>query len=277
MIKKQLPSMLSKRLSELSCNREEFEKAATLYNTAIKTSGYHERLAYNDHATNTRARRRNCKRNIVWFNPPFSESVKNNIGKEFLKLVDKHFPPHHHLQKVCNRNTLKVSYSCMPIISSHNKNILGNKQESKTTIPPCNCRNSANCPLNGECREKAVIYKASITSDGSSKQYIQCTKMEFKTRYYNHTHSIRYREKRNVTELSKAVWNAKESGHEPSIKWSIADRATAYQPGSRSCNLCLTEKLAILLADKRTVLNKRYELTGKSRHKNKYQWKNVRA
>ena len=65
MIKKKLPSMLSKRLSELSCNREEFEKATTPYNIAIKTSGYHERLAYDDHATDTRARKRNRKRNIV--------------------------------------------------------------------------------------------------------------------------------------------------------------------------------------------------------------------
>ena len=61
---------------------------------------------------------------------------------------------------------------------------------------------------------------------------------------------------------------------EPIIKWSIANRATVYQPGSRSRNLCLTEKLAILLADKCTALNKRSELTGKRRHKNKL--KNVR-
>ena len=151
------------------------------------------------------------------------------------------------------------------IISSHNKKLLGNKQEPKTTIAPCNCRNSANCPLNKECREKAVIYKASITSDGldapkrNSRPVITTTPTFF-----------RYREQRNATELSKAFWNAKDSGREPSIKWSIADRATAYQPGSRSCNLCLTEKLAILLADKRTARNKRSELTGKCRHKNKY-------
>ena len=63
MIKKQLPSMLSKRLSELSCYRKEFAKAATLYNIAIKTSGYHGGLAYDDHATATRGRRRN--RSIV--------------------------------------------------------------------------------------------------------------------------------------------------------------------------------------------------------------------
>ena len=80
--------MLFKRLSELICNREEFAKAASPYNIAVKTSGYYGGLAYDDHATNTRARRRNRKCNIVWFNLPFSESVKNNIGKEFLKLVD---------------------------------------------------------------------------------------------------------------------------------------------------------------------------------------------
>ena len=64
MIKKQLPSILSKRLSELSCNREEFEKAATPYNIAIKTNGCHEGLAYDDHATDTRTRN-NRKHNIV--------------------------------------------------------------------------------------------------------------------------------------------------------------------------------------------------------------------
>ena len=34
---------------------------------------------------------------ITYFNPPFSENVKTNIGKEFLKLVSKHFPPDHKL------------------------------------------------------------------------------------------------------------------------------------------------------------------------------------
>ena len=67
------------------------------------------------------------------------------------------------------------------------------------------------------------------------------------------------------------------NGHEPIIKWSVADRATAYQPGSLCCSLCLTEILTILLADKRTALHKRSEFTGKCRHKNKYKLKNVRA
>ena len=44
MIEKQLTSMLSKRLSELSCNREKFAKTATPCNIAMKTGGYQEDL-----------------------------------------------------------------------------------------------------------------------------------------------------------------------------------------------------------------------------------------
>ena len=86
-----------------------------------------------------------------------------------------------------------------------------------------------------------------IISESSSTHYIGCSKTEFKTRYYNHTHSFRYREKTNPTELSKAFWNAEDSGHEPVIKWFVADRATANQPGSRSCNLCLRNSQFFLL------------------------------
>ena len=53
------------------------------------------------------------KRHITWFNPPFTSNVKSNIGKRFLTLIDQHFPKNHPLHKICNRNTLKLSYSCM--------------------------------------------------------------------------------------------------------------------------------------------------------------------
>ena len=60
--------------------------------------------------------------------PTIQQSVKNNIGKQFLCLIDKHFPKHHCLHKICNRNTVKISCSCMPnmasFISSHNKKLL---------------------------------------------------------------------------------------------------------------------------------------------------------
>ena len=59
--------------------------------------------------------------------PPFSKNVSTNIGHRFLALVDKHFPKDHKLRKIFNRNTIKISYSCMnntkQVIDNHNKRI----------------------------------------------------------------------------------------------------------------------------------------------------------
>ena len=61
-------------------------------------------------------------------NPPFSKNTSTNIGNKFLALVDEHFPKDHKLRKIFNRNTIKISYSCMndtkQIIDNHNKRIL---------------------------------------------------------------------------------------------------------------------------------------------------------
>ena len=76
--------------------------------------------------------------------------------------------------------------------------------------------------------------------------------------------------KRNATELSKTFWNAKESGLNPTINWKIINQVIPYKPRQKCCNLCLTEKLEILQAKQLTILNKRSELTGKCRHKNKF-------
>jgi hypothetical protein len=29
---------------------------------------------------------------LIWFNPPYSKNVKTNVAKNFLQLIDKHFP-----------------------------------------------------------------------------------------------------------------------------------------------------------------------------------------
>jgi hypothetical protein len=47
------------------------------------------------------------QRSIIWFiNPPSSKSVKTNIGRNFLTLIDKHFPPHNKHHNIFNRNTV---------------------------------------------------------------------------------------------------------------------------------------------------------------------------
>ena len=141
--------------------------------------------------------------------------------------------------------------------------------------PPCNCRRKAECPLNGNCRKKAIVYKASISTDSndSPKSYYECCETEFKSRFYNHRQTFKHKQKRYTTELSKAFWEATKYGKDPHVEWSISARSSTYQPGAARCNLCFDEKLAILLADPPSTLNKRTELTGKCRHKNKFKLK----
>ena len=158
------------------------------------------------------------------------------------------------------------------IISRHNKALL--TQRPASTVPPCNCRAKTSFPMKGQCRESSIIYKATLTTDGIAKNYYGCSETEFKARFYNHTQSFKFRQKSNATELPKAFWQAKDTGKNPSIEWSIATRTTPYHPGARWCNLCLAEKLSILRADPTTMLNKRSELNGKCRHKNKFKLKN---
>ena len=99
--------------------------------------------------------------------------------------------------------------------------------------------------------------------------------MEFKSRFYNHRQTFKSKQKRYTTELLKAFWKAIDNGRDPHIEWSILARSSTYQPGAARCNLCLDEKLAILLEDPPSTLNKRTELTSKCHHKNKFKLKNL--
>ena len=77
---------------------------------------------------------------FFWFNPPYGANVKTNVGKIFMRLVDKHFPRHHKYYKVFNRNNIKLSYSYMPnmnnVIRKHNSKIM--KNPGPSTTKTCN-------------------------------------------------------------------------------------------------------------------------------------------
>ena len=55
-----------------------------------------------------------------------SKPIQSN-SKQFLGLINYHFPKNSKLAKCINRNCVKLSYSCMPnvenIVKSHNKKI----------------------------------------------------------------------------------------------------------------------------------------------------------
>ena len=260
-----------------SSNKDIFEESAPHFNTILKNSGFHEKIEFNKNQP-TNQRRKNRQRNIIWYNPPFSKNVKTNIAKKFLNIVKKHFPKEHKFYKLFNKNNIKISYSCMDnmkkILNSHNKKLLSDKPES-TTLPinTCNCRNKTLCPLDGSCLTSGVIYKAEVinTNTGVQKNYIGLAETPFKTRYSNHLKSFKHKKYENETELSKHVWLLKEQNQNFEIKWSILRKSNSYNPISKSCNLCLTEKLMLILEkNKGDLLNKRSEMVSKCRHQNKY-------
>ena len=63
--------------------------------------------------------------------PLSAKNVKTKIERSFLHLVDTHFPAGHKLQKIFNRNAVKVRYSCMnnikSIITNHSTRIIRNQ------------------------------------------------------------------------------------------------------------------------------------------------------
>ena len=86
-------------------NSEEFEKAKPPFQDAFRKSGHTTSLSYKP-TQQQRNPKKGRSRNVVWFNPPFSQHVRTNIGKEFLRLIKKYFGnPSHKLRKICNRNT----------------------------------------------------------------------------------------------------------------------------------------------------------------------------
>ena len=57
---------------------------------------------------------------------------------------------------------------------------------------------------------------------------------------------------------------------EYSIDWSIVRRAATYKNGAKNCDLCLTEKYCIAIADQESLLNKRNEFISKCPHEKKF-------
>ena len=269
---KQLPLMIGRRISDISSNKAEFDKASREYNDALSKSGYKEKIIYQE----TPKQKKNRSRNILWFNPPYSKSVKTNVGKAFLGLIEKHFPPHHKYRSLFNKNNVKVSYSSTEnmenVIKRHNAKILNTSKSQATRT--CNCPVKSNCPLQENCLKKCIIYKATVTSENSKKIYYGQSEPEFKSRLANHTKSFKYRSYEKDTELSKYIWSLKDREKPYDIAWSIAATASQYKCGTRKCDLCITEKYMIAMAEPETLLNSKSELISKCRHCNKFYLKN---
>ena len=149
--------------------------------------------------------------------------VKINISRILLRLLSKYFPWNHTMHKIFNRNTVKISCSCLrnisSILSSHNRNISSPKQQPFG----CNCKVKNEFPLNGQCQTPSVIYSADVVDDSNDgeKFYFGLADTTFKERYRNHIRDFKHEKYENSTELAKYIWQLKRDNISFSIKWTI--------------------------------------------------------
>ncbi|XP_065190597.1 uncharacterized protein LOC135821526 [Sycon ciliatum] len=231
---KSIPVGVNKRLVSISCTKEVLEQARPLFADALRASGHASELSFPDEdqpapAAGSRPKKRNRDRRVIWFNPPYSASVATGIGARFLSLIQKHFPKGSKMHKLFNRNTVKISYSCMPnmarLIKAHNKRVL----HPPTPDKDCNCRIKNSCPLEGKCQADNVIYQAMVSDDTrNAKVYTGMSAPPFKARYSYHLTTLRHDRYENSTELSKHVWSMKRDNRHYVIDWKIRDRATSF-------------------------------------------------
>jgi hypothetical protein len=195
--------------------------------------------------------------------------VKSNVGKDFLKLIDTAFPPNNPLHKLFNRQTVKISYRCMPnmaqAISMHNGKVLNANQQTNQQTG-CNCVDGpASCPVKGKCKAKGIVYEACIkeTASGKTETYTGLSCRTFKQRFNEHNKPGN----RLKSKLSSHIWDLKDKGVGFEVTWKLLDRAPAFNPITKKCRLCLKEKYYIMYHRDSSSLNKRSEVFNTCRHR----------
>ena len=277
---KNIPDGVNQRLSNISANEDIFSKAIPQYQEALQKSGYTYKLHYSPTPLHDQSKNRSRKRNVLWYNPPFSKNVSTNIGKKFLSILDKCFHKENPLSKVFNRNTVKISFSTMPnigqIISGHNQTVLRSEGQENNKTSSCNCRRNTTCPVDGKCNTKGVIYQATVErkDTGELNKYIGLCDTTFKIRLASHKNSFKDKDKRKSTKLSDYIWDLQLQNCDFELSWKIVSKASSYSPSSKICNLCNREIYYILYKPEMANLNKRNELMSACRHKWKFKLEN---
>ena len=167
-----------------------------------------------------------------------------------------------------------MSNICTPnfqqIIKRHNKKLTSRK-EQKTA--DCNCRRKQECPMQGKCRAESSLYKCVAKSNNiPPKTYSDISEGDWKTRYYNYTKYFRNLKYSKETTLSGFLWDLKNKNiPAPELQWSIDKNVPAYSNISKTCLLCLHDRLAVItFKDQDNLLNKRSELMNKCCHENEF-------
>ena len=291
-ILKNLPKNIENRLSKISANEEIFNTAIPPYQAALEASDYNYKLKFDPNARNNPTRKKVRNRKVTWFNPPFSKNVKTNIGKQFLAIIRETFPNTHPLHKICNTNTIKISYRCMnnmkrevsrhnnKLLNGNNNNINNNNdnngaaaQTFKCTCAPLKKPETCRVLPGIGCQVDNVVYRATVTRTDTSHRetYTGCTYNPLKTRVNQHNSDITtLNEEHKGTTLSAYVRSLIRDSIPYSIKWDVIKRAAPYNPITKICRLCISEKVHILFHPEDATLNQRSEFFSKCWHKDKH-------
>ena len=155
------------------------------------------------------------------------------------------------------------------LISRHNLAV-----EKEATPPPpqpgCNClKKGPPCPLNGQCKEACIVYKATVTREDNGKveTYTGLTSRMFKKRLYEQHSDFRHDE--TASKLSGYIWELKRRNAPFKIAWEKITSARPFNPVTKKCSLCLQEKFNIMFHKDGASLNSRNELFNTCRHRRK--------
>ena len=195
---------IEKQLSSLSSSKEIFEETAPYYEQYLSNCGYKEKLNYRDPTSPNLITKRKRQRNILWFNPPYSKTVKTKIGKFFLQLIKKHFPKEHKFHKIFNRNWITLEIT-----------------------------SKKNCPMNGDCLKESLVYYATISCNDKNykpKLYKESCETSFKKLYSNRKKSYNVPLWKHDTKLSTEYWSLKTKWLKPLICWKIKGICKSYDP-----------------------------------------------
>ena len=90
------------------------------------------------------------------------------------------------------------------------------------------------------------MYRATVKTNSSVKQYMRAAEGTTKQRIYNHNLSFPNRNYSSNTSLSTYIWHLKDMNISPTITWEILRLAPVFNKTSRKCLFCPHEKLAII-------------------------------
>ena len=207
---KQIPDYIQERMSKNSSNEDIFNIAKCEFEDVLKKSGFKVHFKC---MKNERQKAKNRTRNIIWFNPPFNNAVSANVAKIFVGLINKHFAKSHRLHKSFNRNTAKVSYSCIQNMSKiYNEQITFSPWNQLTL---CNCRVKEECSMNGKCQTMDKPRTPELR-----RIYFGLGEAKWKKMCYNQKKPFKHKQYSHETTLSSYVWHVKNTSDvTPPLKW----------------------------------------------------------